>query len=55
MSESILLVSAVDRLKDEQLSDSKADDIIYKPFNLDYLVSRVNELIKNYCHSSIHA
>lgn len=42
----ILLVSAVDHLKDEQLSASKADDIIYKPFNIDYLVSRVNELTR---------
>lgn len=41
----ILLVSGVDRLKEEQLDDSKADDIIYKPFDLDILISRVAELI----------
>ncbi|MGL5075609.1 MAG: response regulator [Waterburya sp.] len=41
----ILLVSGVDHLKDEQLDDSKADDIIYKPFDLDILISRVAELI----------
>jgi CheY-like chemotaxis protein len=41
----ILLVSGVDRLKEKQLDDSKADDIIYKPFDLDYLISRVGELI----------
>jgi CheY-like chemotaxis protein len=41
----ILLVSGVDHLKEEQLDDSKADDIIYKPFDLDILISRVAELI----------
>ena len=40
----ILLVSAVDRLQEKQFDDSKADGIIYKPFDLNYLVSRVNEL-----------
>ena len=40
----ILLVSAVDRLKDEQLAKSKADGILYKPFNLDELIGRVGEL-----------
>lgn len=40
----ILLVSAVDRLKDEQLAKSKADGILYKPFNLDELINRVGEL-----------
>lgn len=40
----ILLVSAVDRLKDELLDTSKADGIIYKPFDLNDLVSRVVEL-----------
>nr|MDJ0572191.1 response regulator [Pleurocapsa sp. MO_192.B19] len=44
----ILLVSAVDHLKDEQLFKSKADGIIYKPFDLDDLVSRVAQLTKNY-------
>lgn len=44
----ILLVSAVDRLEDEQLLKSKADGIIYKPFDLDDLVSRVAQLTKNY-------
>ncbi|MGL5939778.1 MAG: response regulator [Waterburya sp.] len=41
----ILLVSGIDHLKDEQLNDSKANDIIYKPFDLDILISRVAELI----------
>ena len=40
----ILLVSAIDRLKDEQLAKSKADGILYKPFNLDELITRVGEL-----------
>lgn len=40
----ILLVSAVDRLKDEQLARSKADGILYKPFNLDELINRVGQL-----------
>ena len=40
----ILLVSAIDRLKDEQLAQSKADGILYKPFNLDELIDRVGEL-----------
>jgi DNA-binding response OmpR family regulator len=40
----VLLVSALDRLADSQLSDSKADGILYKPFNLDDLISRVREL-----------
>ena len=40
----ILLVSAIDRLKDEQLSNSKADGIIYKPFDIDELVFRVEAL-----------
>ena len=42
----ILLVSAIDRLKDEQLSNSKADGIIYKPFDIDELVFRVDALTK---------
>ena len=40
----ILLVSAIDRLKDEQLKDSRADAIIYKPFDLDHLIAKVEEL-----------
>ncbi len=40
----ILLVSAVDRLQEKQFDDSKADGIIYKPFDLNYLVYRVDEL-----------
>jgi CheY-like chemotaxis protein len=42
----VILVSAVDRLKDEQLHHSKADDIIYKPFDVDYLIAKVNDLIE---------
>jgi DNA-binding response OmpR family regulator len=41
----ILLVSAIDRLADSQLTDSKADGILYKPFNIDDLISRVRELV----------
>ncbi len=40
----ILLVSAIDRLRDEQLKDSGADAIIYKPFDLDHLIAKVGEL-----------
>lgn len=43
----ILLVSAIDRLEDKQLQNSKADGILYKPFNLDDLISRVEELARN--------
>lgn len=43
----ILLVSAIDRLEDQQLKTSKADGILYKPFNLDDLISRVGELVEN--------
>lgn len=43
----IVLVSAVDRLEEQQLDYSKADDIIYKPFNLDDLVSRVGQLTED--------
>lgn len=43
----ILLVSAVDRIKDEQLSNSKADGIVYKPFDLNDLISKVVKLIDN--------
>lgn len=43
----ILLVSAVDRLRDEQLQNSKADGIIYKPFDLDDLIWRVDSLISD--------
>ena len=41
----IILVSAIDRLKDEQLKSSKADDIIYKPFDMDNLLLKVAELV----------
>ena len=40
----ILLVSAIDRLNDEQLQNSKANGILYKPFDIDDLISRVSEL-----------
>ena len=43
----ILLVSALDRLEDKQLKNSKADGILYKPFNLDDLICRVEELVTN--------
>ena len=38
----ILLVSALDRLEEQQLSNSKADGILYKPFDLDELIQRVD-------------
>ena len=37
----ILLVSAIDRLLDRQLDYSKANGILYKPFDLDELVNKV--------------
>lgn len=40
----ILLVSAIDQLNDEQLEDSQADGILYKPFDLDDLIMRVGQL-----------
>lgn len=40
----ILLVSAIDRLRDDRLRNSGADDIIYKPFDLDHLIAKVDEL-----------
>ena len=43
----ILLVSAIDRLRDDRLRNSGADDIIYKPFDLDRLIAKVDELISD--------
>lgn len=40
----ILLVSAVDRLKEQQLNYSQANGVLYKPFDLDNLLDRINEL-----------
>ncbi|MEM8676449.1 MAG: response regulator transcription factor [Cyanobacteria bacterium P01_G01_bin.67] len=40
----ILLVSALDQLQDQQLSESRADGILYKPFDLDELIRRVASL-----------
>lgn len=40
----ILLVSAVDRLKDQQLNYSQANGVLYKPFNLDDLLNKVEDL-----------
>lgn len=40
----ILLVSAIDRIKTQEMNYSRANDIIYKPFDLDDLVGRVEEL-----------
>ena len=42
----ILLVSAVDRLQEDQFSHSKADAIIYKPFDLEQLIDKVSELTR---------
>ena len=41
----ILLVSALDRLKEEQLNSSKANGILYKPFDMDDLILQVDNLI----------
>lgn len=41
----IVLVSAIDRLKEKQLTESKADAIIYKPFDIDDLILRVQNLL----------
>ncbi len=43
----ILLVSAVDRLQEEQFSQSKADAIIYKPFDIEQLIDKVSELTRD--------
>ncbi len=40
----ILLVSAVDRLKEQQLNYSQANGVLYKPFNLDDLLNKVEQL-----------
>ncbi|MEL6931376.1 MAG: response regulator [Cyanobacteria bacterium J06600_6] len=44
----ILLISAVDRLQDRQFNYSKASDILYKPFDLDDLVFKVDRLLKKH-------
>ncbi|VEP15636.1 Response regulator receiver protein [Hyella patelloides LEGE 07179] len=49
----ILLISAINDLKDEQLQNSKAEDIIYKPFDLDDLILRVGSLISDRYNSKI--
>ena len=41
----VVLVSAIDCLRDEQLLSSKADDIIYKPFDINDLIGKVDQLI----------
>jgi CheY-like chemotaxis protein len=43
----ILLVSAVDRVKEQQLDYSQANGILYKPFNLDDLIDQVYQLISD--------
>lgn len=40
----ILLVSAVDRVKEQQLNYSQANGVLYKPFNLDDLLNKVEQL-----------
>ena len=47
----ILLISALDCLQPEQLDKSKADGIIYKPFDLDYFISKVKQMTGNYTPS----
>ena len=47
----ILLVSALDCLQQEQLDRSKADGIIYKPFDLDYFVAKVKQMTTNHVAS----
>lgn len=41
----ILLTSALDRLQDDRLHESQADGILYKPFDIDELIQRVDSLI----------
>ena len=48
----ILLVSALDCLQQEQLDRSKADGIIYKPFDLDYFVDKVKQMTSSQIPSS---
>ena len=48
----ILLVSALDCLQQEQLDRSKADGIIYKPFDLDYFVDKVKQMTSSEIPSS---
>lgn len=48
----ILLVSALDCLQQDQLDKSKADDIIYKPFDLDYFISKVKQMTSSYIPSN---
>ena len=48
----ILLVSALDCLQQEQLDKSKADGIIYKPFDLDYFVSKVKQMTSSHIPSA---
>ena len=43
----IILVSAVDQLKEHQLSYSKAEDVLYKPFDLDDLINKVEQFTGN--------
>ncbi|PSB06281.1 response regulator [Pleurocapsa sp. CCALA 161] len=40
----ILLVSAIDRLKEQQLNYSQANGVLYKPFNLEDLLNKVEQL-----------
>lgn len=44
----ILLVSAIDRLKEQQLNYSQADGVLYKPFNLDDLVDKIEQLTSDH-------
>lgn len=46
----ILLVSAIDHLEDKQLKKTQADGIIYKPFDLDELICKIDNLVDQ--HSS---
>ena len=51
----ILLVSAIDRIKTQEMDYSQANDILYKPFDLDDLVERVEVLTSDRASKSLYS
>ena len=51
----ILLVSAIDRIKTQEMDYSQANDILYKPFDLDDLVERVEVLTGDRASKSLYS